>query len=146
MKMPKFLIVATAVFWFSGCTVAQEKMNNNYYPVVGTKTAVVGLPLNRNGTPVESLSKLKVMVYPGGKVVFAGPEKFLIYFKNKKSPDGVLREASTNGVVVISIPNDIFERPEFSDEFKKNNSVTFNFGIVAGKGDIDPQIVVIRNK
>jgi hypothetical protein len=145
MRILNALLVAS-FFLFSGCSVAKEKKSTQdvYRPVDGTKTAVVGLPLNKDGSPKESLVKLKIYVYPGGKVVFAGPDQFSIYFKNKKSPTGVLRESSKEGVVAVKVPENLFELPEFREEYKDKKSVTFDFGIVAGGKDIDPQIVVIR--
>lgn len=145
MKILNSLFVASFLL-LSGCSVVKDNASTQevYHPVAGTKTAVVGLSLNKDGSPRESLAKLKIYVYPGGRVVFAGPDQFSIYFKNRKSPDGVLRELSEEGVVVVSVPENLFKLPEFEKEYNDNKSVTFNFGIVAGEKDIDPQIVVIK--
>jgi hypothetical protein len=115
-----------------------------YRPVDGTKTSIVGLPLNKDGSPKESITKIKIYAYPGGRIVLAGPEQFSIYFKKKKFPGGVIRESSKDGVVVVKIPENIFQLPEFKEEYKNKKSITFDFGVITGGKDIDPQIVIIR--
>jgi hypothetical protein len=141
------LLYAFSFVLVSGCSTAGDgrDVKGVFTPLPGTKTAIVGLPLNQDGTPKESISKFTIYAYPGGRVVFAGPEQFDIYFKNKKSPSGVLRKASSDGVVVVEIPKNIFDLPEFKDEYKRNKSVTFNFGLITGGKDIDPKIIIIRN-
>lgn len=141
------LLCAFSFLLVSGCSTAEggREVKGVFNPVAGTKTAIVGLPLNQDGTPKESISKFTIYTYPGGRVVLAGPEQFDIYFKNKKSPSGVLRKTSSNGVVVVEIPNNIFDLPEFKDEYKRNKSVTFDFGLITGGKDIDPKIIIIRN-
>lgn len=107
----------------------------------GTSTAVVGILIGKDGFPQETFKEVKV--HPGQKVIYAGPDKFSIVFKNRKTPNGTIENESREGVVVIQIPDDIFERQEFLEEFRKNNSLTFDYGIRANGKELDPPLTVI---
>lgn len=112
--------------------------------VPGTETVVVGLPLDAEKAPDRSLLKLKIVMYPGQKIVLAGPEEFQILFKNKKTPNRKVKNSSAKGVVIIQIPRDLLEKAEHKEELLKNGSVKFNFGVRANGKEIDPEIIVIR--
>lgn len=111
------------------------------YALPGTDAAVVGIFIGKDGMPQETYKEVRV--HPGQKVIYAGPDKFSIVFKNRKTPNGIVENESDDGVVVIQIPENIFERQEFVEEFRKNNSLTFDYGIRANGKELDPPLVVI---
>lgn len=142
MKYIKYLFAVCVVGLLSGCVSIDcepEKLRTGY-ALPGTETVVVGISLDKNGMPQESYKDVKV--HPGQKVLYAGPDEFAIVFKNKKTPNGRVENKSSRGVVVIQIPEDIFERPEFVEEFRKNKTLTFNYGIRANGKELDPPMVV----
>lgn len=110
------------------------------YALPGTETVVVGISLDENGMPKESYKDVKV--HPGQKVLFAGPDEFAIIFKNRKTPNGIVENISRDGVVLIQIPEDIFDRDEFVEEFRQNKFLTFDYGIRANGQELDPPMVV----
>lgn len=108
----------------------------------GTNTAVVGIYLReRDGVPQETYKE--VVLHPGQRVLYAGPSEFSINFKNRKTPNGKIRNQAENSVVIIDIPKDIFSRREFQDEYKKNNYLIFDYGITVNGKEYDPPIKVI---
>ena len=129
-----FLIV-----FFVGCSSEEGKKIGKVLP--GTNTAVVGVSLGEDGVPQETVKE--VVVSPGNKVIYAGPDEFSIIFKNRKTPNQIVENKSERGVVVIEIPADIFQQKEFAEEFKNNNSLVFNYGIKVGDKELDPPIRVI---
>ena len=50
---------------------------------------------------------------------------------------------SKDGVVLIKIPQDIFERKEFVEEFRKNKSLVFDYSIWVNGKEYDPPIRVV---
>jgi len=106
----------------------------------GTNTVVVGVSIGADGMPQESYKD--VVVHPGQKVLYAGPDEFAIIFKNRKTPNGRVENKSGNGVVVIHIPEDIFEKKEFVEEFRKNNYLVFDYGIRANGKELDPPMII----
>lgn len=148
MKYSKFSVILLLLS-IIGCSHASNLTKENYKGAVraisGTDTAIVGIPLDSNRAPEKSLLNLKIVVHPGQKIVFAGPNDFSIFFKDRKAPKAKqLESKSVNGVVIIDVPRDLLERPEFKNELEANKSVKFNFGIKANGAELDPQIIVIR--
>ncbi len=126
--------------FFAGCSsVKCSKEVGSVLP--GTKTAVVGIYLSADGVPQETVKE--VVVNPGHKVLYAGPDEFSIIFKNRKTPNRKIDNVSKKGVVVIEIPQDIFQQPQFMEEFKRNNALVFDYGIKVGDKEIDPPIRVV---
>lgn len=142
MKYFKYLLMTGFLFVLNGCAVTDcnpEKLRTGY-ALPGTETVVVGIALDKSGMPKESYKD--VVVHPGQKVLYAGPDEFAIIFKNKKTPNGKVENVSSRGVVVIKIPEDIFERPEFIEEFRKNNFLVFDYGIRVNGKELDPPMVI----
>jgi hypothetical protein len=138
------LILFCFLFSVVGCASADrvpEKLRTGY-ALPGTNTVVVGIGIDKNGIPKETVKD--VVVYPGQKVLYAGPDEFSIIFKNKKTPNRKVENASVDGVVVIKIPEDILERKEFAEEFRKNKQLVFDYGIRANGKELDPPLIVKR--
>ena len=138
------LIMASTVVSLVGCASIDCDPNKlkTGYALPGTKTVVVGIGLDKDGIPKETFKD--VVAYPGQKVLYAGPDEFSIVFKNKKTPNRKVENASVNGVVVIKIPEDILERKEFVEEFRKNNQLVFDYGIKANGKELDPPLIIKR--
>jgi len=145
MKFPSKLFIVPLVFFVTACSIAKEhKVNDTFRPVSGTKTVVVGLPLDKNGAPDKKIADFKIIMNPGQKIVFAGPEKFSVFFKNRKSPTDLIKNNSRDGVVTIRIPRDLLDKPIYQDELKKNGFVEFNYGVDVEGKEIDPKIIIVR--
>lgn len=140
----KLIFVSAFLVALSGCASVNcdpDKLRTGY-ALPGTKTVVVGIGIDKNGIPKETYKD--VVAYPGQKVLYAGPDKFSIIFKNRKTPNRKVENASVNGVVVIEIPKDILERKEFIEEFRKNNQLIFDYGIKANGKELDPPLIIRR--
>lgn len=137
----KMLLLFIGFLVLSGCASHPCEKPVAGYALSGTNTAVVGIFLGKDGVPQETFKE--VIVHPGQKVLYAGPDRFSIVFKNRKTPNGKVENESENGVVVVQIPLDIFEKKEFVDEFRKNNSLTFDYAIRVNGKELDPPIKVI---
>ncbi|PUA28735.1 MAG: hypothetical protein B0W54_19020 [Cellvibrio sp. 79] len=110
----------------------------------GTRTAVVGIAIDKKGYPLETVKA--IVLTPGQKVIFAGPDEFQIAFKNKKAPAAQLDYRSEKGVITVEIPKDILEKPEYKREYAKNKSVEFNYAIRINGRELDPPIIVKREE
>ena len=139
-----FAIIIVGVI--SGCAVAQSRIEKlpTVYSLPGTTTAVVGIAIDKRGYPKETVKE--IVLHPGEKVVFAGPDNFLIAFKENKIPDKKVRYKSENGVIKIVIPEDILERPEFREEYAKYKYVKFNYAINVNGKELDPPIIIRRDE
>jgi hypothetical protein len=134
-----FAVVALSIV-LAGCDVL-GKQNSTTLP--GTDTAIVGLYVDKNGYPQSQVEK--VTVYPGQRVVFAGPNQFDILFKDEKSPIGRLEVPSTNGIVVIDVPADIFERDQRESKAgETKKEIRYRYGIRVDGKVTDPEIVIAR--
>ncbi len=144
--MKNISLFSAAVFLglLSVCTFAIDKANRlpSALALPGTSTAVVGIALDKTGFPVETVRE--VVLLPGQKVIFAGPDRFSIVFKGRKFPGKKVKYESVNGVVSISIPKDVLDRSEFIEEYRKNKSVTFNYAINVNGRELDPPMVIKR--
>lgn len=146
MKIYKIFSVVIMFVSMAGCAVAQSSPSKlpTAYALEGTRTAVVGIAVNRKGVPKETVKE--IVLYPGQKVILAGPDRFLISFKNNKTPDEKkkIKFESNDGVVSLYIPKDILEKPEFVEEFKRNNYLRFDYSIGVNGRELDPPIVIRR--
>lgn len=146
--MRKIIVVVLLMISSSGCVSAGNKDGGNTrnlpssYALPGTSTAVVGIGVDKKGIPLETVKE--VVLVPGQKAIFAGPDKFQIVFKGKKGPTRQLKYESQNGIISILVPRDIFDRPEFEKELKKNNFVRFDYAIVVNGRELDPPFIVKR--
>lgn len=143
MHCIKFFLIGT-LFSFVGCASVDCEPNKlrTGYALPGTNTVVVGVGIDKNGIPKETFKD--VVVYPGQKVLYAGPDEFSIIFKNRKTPNRKIVNTSVNGVVLIKIPEDILERKEFVEEFRKNNELVFDYGIKSNGKELDPPMIIRR--
>lgn len=156
MRTIKYLFICTFFLFLSACMSNSTKLKN-IGVLSGTDTAIVGISLDKKGYPQHTVGRIDVK--PGQKVLFAGPEKFSIFFKNGVSPfndtdfrslPGLNREGlqkqrveltSINGTVVIAIPKDLFDRPEN----KGKPYIDYYYGINVNGLEIDPPFRVIPN-
>ncbi len=145
--MKKILLALNISFLLisSGCNAidVETKKLPVSYAIEGTNTAVVGIALDKTGMPKETVRE--VVLFPGQRVVFAGPDEFVIVFKNKKTPSRKIENPSVNGVVVINVPVGIIEQPAFAEEFRKNNALRFEYAIRANGKELDPPMIIKRN-
>lgn len=146
--MKKVIAVVLLMISASGCVSADNRGNDNArtlpssYALPGTSTAVVGIGVDKKGIPLETVKE--IVLVPGQKAIFAGPDKFQIIFKGKKSPTRKIKYESQGGVISILVPRDIFDRPELEKELNKNNFVRFDYAIVVNGRELDPPFIVKR--
>ena len=130
----------------TGCAVAQSTISRlpTAYALEGTRTAVVGIAVDEKGFPKETVKQ--IVLYPGQKIIFAGPDKFTVVFKNNKTPDAKrqVRYDSGGGVISVSIPKDILDKPEYAAELKKYKYVRFDYSIIVNGRELDPSIIIRR--
>ncbi|HSC67341.1 MAG TPA: hypothetical protein VLC79_06615, partial [Cellvibrio sp.] len=122
--------------------LARERLPVSY-ALQGTSTAVVGIAIDKNGVPLETVRE--IILKPGQRAIFAGPDEFQIIFKDKKFPDKNVQYRSANGVITINVPKDILERPEFREEYAKYNQVRFNYAIRIKGRELDPPFIIKRD-
>lgn len=142
MKNLKYIIAIVVFGVMSGCASSGKKADllPSSFALPGTTTAVVGIALDKTGFPVETVKE--VVLLPGQKVIFAGPDRFFIAFKDKKAPNRKIKYESVNGVVTVVIPKDILERPEFVEEYRKNKYLRFDYAINVNGRELDPPMVI----
>lgn len=135
-------IALCGVFVIAGCSVVSSEIKNHHtvYPMEGTNTAVVGIGVDKSGVPFVAAKE--IIVAPGQKVLFAGPDEFVVTFKNKKSPNRKIDNPSRGGVVKIEVPSEVFEQREFVEEYRKNGQLKFNYGVIVNGKELDPEIIV----
>jgi hypothetical protein len=130
------------VFLLSGCAsyVCEDKKGE---ALKGTESVLVGLYVDQNGYPQSQFKTVRV--FPGQKIIFAGPDKFDILFKDRSSPVGKLELPSENGILVIEIPRDIFDKEQkAAKNDKRINELRYNYGIRVDGRVTDPEIIVTR--
>lgn len=140
MKLFKVCMSFLIILGLSGCAINECKPEIGR-ALPGTNTAVVGIFLGKDGVPNETVKE--VVVHPGQNVLYAGPDDFKIVFKNRKTPNRVVSNVSRDGVVLIKIPKDIFQKKEFVEEFRKNKSLVFDYSIWVNGKEYDPPIRVV---
>ncbi|MEN0039276.1 MAG: hypothetical protein AAGC78_19515 [Cellvibrio sp.] len=143
----KICVFLSVFFSVSGCSAidlgGRSKLPVSY-ALEGTSTAVVGIAVDKKtGIPKETVRE--IVLIPGQKVIFAGPDQFLINFKNRKAPNNILRYKSENGVIKITIPRDILDDPKNAEEFKKNKYLRFDYSIIVNGKELDPPIIIKRD-
>ena len=108
--------------------------------LAGTETALVGVYVDKEGYPHPTVEQ--VSVHPGQKIIFGGPEKFDIVFKDQRSPTGRLEIASVGGIVTIEIPKDILERENRAKiaDGKNTKDLVYRYGIRVNGKLTDPTI------
>lgn len=154
MRTTKYFFVFIFLSFMTACSFDGIK-SKNITALPGTDTAVVGVSLDTKGYPQHTVGRIDVK--PGQKILFAGPEKFSIFFKNGISPyndadirslPGLDRQSlqkqrveitSINGTVVVPIPRDIFDRPEN----RGKPYIDYDYGINVNGLEIDPPVRVI---
>lgn len=146
MRAIKIFLLIFSGFLFMGCSSVVKSKDCPSQDLAakalpGTNTAVVGIFLKSDGTPQETFKE--VILHPGQRVVYSGPDRFSIIFKNKKTPNKIVNNESKNGIVIIEIPKDIFKQREFVEEFKKNKFLVFDYGISVNGKYYDPPIKVV---
>jgi hypothetical protein len=83
----------------------------------------------------------QVTVAPGQKIVFVGPDQFDIVFKDNRSPIEKPEIRSSNGVVTIEIPKNIFELEDRKNpENRTKNEIIYSYGIRVNDKLTDPTI------
>ncbi|MES2824189.1 MAG: hypothetical protein V4732_11350 [Pseudomonadota bacterium] len=139
------LFLFSAVLLMSGGCASQNCKPVKGAVLPGTDTAIVGLYLDKEGFPQSSVDP--VTVRPGQKIIFAGPDKFEIFFKDPKSFIGKVEYRSENGIVIIEVPRDIFEqaRKEGKSTSGAIKELLYRYGIRANGKVTDPTIHVIRS-
>lgn len=110
------------------------------YALKGTRTAVVGIAINKDGLPQETIKE--IVLLPGERVVFAGPDRFEVVFKNKKAPNRKIKYESQDGVIIVTIPKDIFKKGDFVEEFRKNKYLKFDYSILINGKELDPPMII----
>lgn len=138
------LIALCGVFIVTGCSAISSEIKSHHtvYPMAGTNTAVVGIGVDKHGVPF--IAAKEIIVEPGQKVLFAGPDEFTVVFKNKKSPNRKIDNPSRGGVVRIDVPSEVFEQREFVEEYRKEGQLKFNYGVVVNGVELDPELIVRR--
>jgi len=138
MRYAKFFHVVIVVFALVGC--ATRDCNSDRGTVLqGTDTVIVGLYLDKNKYPQANVDE--IIVAPGQKIVFAGPDDFEILFKDQRSPIGQLEVKSSNGIVVIAIPENIFEAEQRSSKSAAmKKELVYRYGIRVDGRVTDPTI------
>lgn len=142
-----FLLFTLFALSVSASTVPSSSVKNfrlpTSYALPGTTTAVVGIAIDKKGFPKETVKE--IVLLPGQKVVFAGPDRFSIVFKDKKTFSGKIKYESSNGVISFAVPEKILDQPEYAEEFRKNKSITFNYSIFVNGKELDPPIIIKRD-
>ena len=155
MAVRKFFAVILCVFSLSACVSAQNNIDRarevaqpsrglpSAFALPGTTTAVVGIGVDKKGIPLETVKE--IVLKPGQKVVFAGPDRFQIKFKKDKTPAGIVKFESESGVITVVVPKDIFEKPEFARELKEKQYVRFDYSIYVNGRELDPPLIVRKD-
>ena len=113
------------------------------HALLGTNTIVISISIDENGYPQPSLMD-EMNLHPGQKIVFAGPDEFTIFFKDGKSPFKKSEFQSKDGVVILRIPEHIFEDSRFSEDIYRNSAIDFTYGIVVNGRVTDPTIRITK--
>ncbi len=141
MRFLKFTLLCGLLL--SATVFSAEKCEKREcYALHGTNTIVISISIDDDGYPQPSLLET-MSLHPGEKIVFAGPEEFTIFFKEGKSPFKKSEFNSKDGVVVLKIPEHLFEDNRFSEEIYRNEGIIFNYGIRANGKITDPSVRIV---
>jgi type IV secretory pathway component VirB8 len=110
----------------------------------GTSTVVINVSLDSNGIPQQNYKQIEL--FPGQTALFAGPDEFLVIFKNRKTPNHKIENKSENGTVVIKVSDDILKQPEFAEEYRKNGFLRFDYAINVNGKELDPPMIIGKNR
>jgi len=144
--MHYFKIFFTVVILFisAGCASLDCKpITGKALP--GTDTVVVGIYIDKKGYPQANIDTVRVL--PGQKIIFVGPDKFEIFFKDQISPIDTQEVRTSNNVITVAIPKDIFEREQRKQRATTTNEIkelNYRYGIRANGKITDPNIVITR--
>ena len=142
MNYLKFFCIGVVLFLSAGCKSLDCKPNSGS-TLPGTDKGLVGIYIDKDGYPQASVDTIKVL--PGDKIVFVGPEKFEIFFKDQRSPIERFEAQSSDGIIIIEIPKDIFERDQRTSNSKEiKKELQYRYGIRANGKVTDPNIVIGR--
>ncbi len=140
MRYIRHLLILVATFSLGACASMDCKQPPAEVPS-GSDKATVAIYLDKNGYPKASAEK--VIVAPGQKIVFVGPDQFDIIFKDKKSPIEKPEIRTSNGVLVLEISKNIFDIEDRKNpENKKNNEMVYRYGIRVNGKVTDPEIII----
>jgi hypothetical protein len=151
MNLKSRFLILSVLLMFAGCVTAIDNRENKLvrerlpssYALKGTNTAVVGIAMDKSGMPLETVKE--IILKPGQRAIFAGPDEFQIIFKDQKIPDKKTTYRSVNGVVTVEVPRDILERPEYREEYAKYKQVRFNYAIRIKDRELDPPFIIKRD-
>src|SRR4051812_29807828 len=116
MRYFKILFATIVLFVSAGCASLDCKPTSGK-ALPGTDSVLVGIYIDGKGYPQATLDTVRAL--PGQKIIFAGPDKFEIFFKDQNSPIDAQEVRTSNNVLAIDIPKDVFER-----EQKKRRAAT----------------------
>ncbi len=136
------LFLFSAVLLISGGCASQDCKPVKGTVLTGTDTAIIGVFIDKKGYPQVTVDT--VTVHPTQKIVFAGPDKFEIFFKDPKSYIGKVEYRSENGIIIIDVPKDIFEqaRKEGNSTAGALKELLYRYGIRANGKVTDPTVRV----
>ncbi len=112
-------------------------------PVAGTNTVVITISIDDQGNPFPSVTEL-LQLKPGHRIVFTGPEEFVIFFKDEKTPFKKSEFKSKDGVVTFKIPEKIFDDQRFYEEGYSESGIKFNYGVRVNGKEYDPPMIIQR--
>lgn len=140
MRYFRYLFTFAIMFSLGACASMDCKRPTREVPP-GSDKATVAIYLDKNGFPKADAEK--VIVAPGQKIVFVGPDQFDIIFKDNRSPIDKPEVRTSNGILVLEISKNIFEKEDRKNpENKKNNEMIYRYGIRVNGKVTDPEIVV----
>ncbi|HTF96128.1 MAG TPA: hypothetical protein VL995_08355 [Cellvibrio sp.] len=137
MRYVLFLLIFFASFSNALEPCAKKKCK----AIPGTNTIVITISMDEEGNPLPSVTEL-LELKPGQRIVFTGPEEFIIFFKDQKTPFKKSEFKSKDGVVTIKIPEKIFEDKRFFEESYRDAEIAFNYGVRVNGREFDPPLIV----
>jgi hypothetical protein len=140
MRYVNFILISSLLLLISACKTLDCKPTTGSV-LQGTDVATVGIYIDKNGYP--QVTEEKVVVAPGQKIIFVGPTQFDILFKDQKSPIEKPEVRTSNSILTIEIPKDIFDREDRKNPANKSkNELSYRYGIRVNGKVTDPEIVV----
>lgn len=142
MKNLSWVVFFIATTVFSGCA-SIECAKKDGEVLQRTDTAVVGFYLDEKGYAHPTVDL--VTVKPGQRVIFVGPSRFDVFFKDGRAPTEKREFSSENGIIIIDVPKDIFEKNRRPSSGKDVviKELLFRYGVRVNGLVTDPTIRVI---